>query len=80
MDKIGVKIGLNRLPSAIVILCEISRQACKSCEICEICVRPKSAHTRAHKKARLQNRAVLFYLYNVWIIFLFWEPLWCKPC
>ena len=47
----------------------------------EICVRPKSAHTRAHeKKARLQNRAVLFYLYNVWIIFPFWEPLWCKPC
>ena len=34
MDKIGVKIGLNRLPRAIVILCEILRQACKSCEIC----------------------------------------------
>ena len=32
MDKIGVKIGLNRLPRAVVILCEISRQACKSCE------------------------------------------------
>ena len=33
MDKIGVKIRLNRLPRAVVILCEISRQACKSCEI-----------------------------------------------
>ena len=39
MDKIGVKIGLNRLPRAIVILCEILRQACKSCEICGIRVR-----------------------------------------
>ena len=39
MDKIGVKIGLNRLPIAVVILCEISRQACKSCEICGIRVR-----------------------------------------
>ena len=29
-----MKIGLNRLPRAIVILCEILRQACKSCEIC----------------------------------------------
>ena len=39
MDKIGVKIGLNSLPRAVVILCEISRQACKSCEICGIRVR-----------------------------------------
>ena len=39
MDKIGMKIGLNRLPRAIVILCEILRQACKSCEICGIRVR-----------------------------------------
>ena len=39
MDKIGVKIELNRLPRAIVILCEILRQACKSCEICGIRVR-----------------------------------------
>ena len=39
MDKIGVKIGLNRLSRAIVILCEILRQACKSCEICGIRVR-----------------------------------------
>ena len=39
MDKIGVKIGLNRFPRAIVILCEILRQACKSCEICGIRVR-----------------------------------------
>ncbi len=39
MDKIGVKIGLNRHPRAIVILCEILRQACKSYEIRGIRVR-----------------------------------------
>ena len=52
MDKIGVKIGLNRLPRAIVILCEILRQACKSCEICGI--RVSHSH-RFNKKIICEN-------------------------
>ena len=54
MDKIGVKIGLNRFPRVIVILCEILRQACKSCEICGIRVR------RSHRFNEIQQEDYLW--------------------
>ena len=55
MDKIGVKIGLNRLPRAIVILCEILRQACKSCEICGIRV------SHSHRFHEIQREDYLWW-------------------
>ena len=60
MDKIGVKIGLNRLPRAIVILCEILRQACKSCEICGIRVR------RSHRFREIQREDYLWEFVVIW--------------
>ena len=51
MDKIGVKIGLNRLPRTIVILCEILRYACKSCEICGIRV----SHSRRFREIQQED-------------------------
>ena len=59
MDKIGVKIGLNRLPRAIVILCEILRQACKSCEICGIRV------SHSHRFREIQQED---YLWNFVVV------------
>ena len=60
MDKIGVKIGLNRLPRAIVILCEILRQACKSCEICGIRV------SHSHRFREIQQEDYLWKFVISW--------------
>ena len=67
MDKIGVKIGLNRHPRAIVILCEILRQACKSCEICGICgIRVSHSH-RFRENQR--EDGLWEFVVNLWLIF-----------
>ena len=64
MDKIGVKIGLNRFPRATVILCEILRQACKSCEICGIRV------SHSHRFRENQREGGLWeFVVNLWLIF-----------